>query len=399
MPAVSKKQQKFFGIVRAIQKGEQTPTTPETAKAAADMKKGDVKKFASTKHKGLPNKVVQKEELDKNDKPFVKKLVGKLRSGSKTHAKQADDLEKAMKEETTKADLYKAYSKGMKMMSGTPAFKAHQEKIKKMRKDLEKYNDLLRRNHMNISGNLIDQEGKDFQFQNYGKRFYYRVFTKNNFSCGGRFYGHWVLEIPALARQFLNMNGRPTRQIDYSACLLHIMYSTLNIVQHTGKDLYAMVDEDRSWVKAFCIIAPNTIKLRDACEQTVQELGLKWNKKNEKRVYKLANLISKAHGEIYNAYFFKGNDNGQKLINHESNIANEVIMHFVNKEILILSVNDGFIIENRYKRELVQIMEDKWVKHWKARGLNSSKPLIRETKHLTAYNSPIEDIFDKYVPL
>jgi len=100
MPALSKKQQKFFGIVRAIQKGEQTPTTPETAKAAADMKKSDVKKFASTKHKGLPEKKVTKEELDKNDKPFVKKLVGKLRKGSKTHAKQADDLEKAMKEES-----------------------------------------------------------------------------------------------------------------------------------------------------------------------------------------------------------------------------------------------------------------------------------------------------------
>ena len=41
-----------------------------------------------------------KEELDKKDKPFVKKLVGKLRKGSKTHAKQADDLEKAMKENT-----------------------------------------------------------------------------------------------------------------------------------------------------------------------------------------------------------------------------------------------------------------------------------------------------------
>ena len=61
MPALSKKQQKFFGIVRSIQKGEQTPTTPETAKAAADMKKGDVKKFASTKHKGLPEKKVTKE--------------------------------------------------------------------------------------------------------------------------------------------------------------------------------------------------------------------------------------------------------------------------------------------------------------------------------------------------
>ena len=56
MPAVSKKQQKFFGIVRAIQTGKMAPTTPETAKAAATMKKKDVKDFASTKHKGLPEK-------------------------------------------------------------------------------------------------------------------------------------------------------------------------------------------------------------------------------------------------------------------------------------------------------------------------------------------------------
>ena len=64
MPAVSKKQQRFFGIVRAIQKGEMAPTTPETAKAAADMKKSDVKDFASTKHKKLPEKVVSKESID-----------------------------------------------------------------------------------------------------------------------------------------------------------------------------------------------------------------------------------------------------------------------------------------------------------------------------------------------
>ena len=101
--ALSKKQQRFFGIVRAIQKGEQEPTTPETAKAAADMKKSDVKKYASTKHKKLPEKI--EEKLDKDDKPFVKKLVGKLRKGSKTHAKQADDLEKAMNENITDSEL------------------------------------------------------------------------------------------------------------------------------------------------------------------------------------------------------------------------------------------------------------------------------------------------------
>ena len=46
----------------------------------------------------IATKLAMKEELNDDDKPFVKKLVGKLRKGSKTHAKQADDLEKAMKE-------------------------------------------------------------------------------------------------------------------------------------------------------------------------------------------------------------------------------------------------------------------------------------------------------------
>ena len=45
--------------------------------------------------------VVKKEALNKDDKPFVKKLIGKLRKGSNTHAKQADDLEKAMKTEVS----------------------------------------------------------------------------------------------------------------------------------------------------------------------------------------------------------------------------------------------------------------------------------------------------------
>ena len=41
------------------------------------------------------------EILDKKDVPHVKKLVKKLRDGSKTHAKQADDLEVALKTEDT----------------------------------------------------------------------------------------------------------------------------------------------------------------------------------------------------------------------------------------------------------------------------------------------------------
>jgi hypothetical protein len=53
--AVSKKQQRFMGMVHATQKGEKAPSK-EVAKVAKSMGKKDAEDFASTKHKGLPEK-------------------------------------------------------------------------------------------------------------------------------------------------------------------------------------------------------------------------------------------------------------------------------------------------------------------------------------------------------
>ena len=95
MPALSKKQQRFFGIVRAIQKGEQAPTTPETAKAASDMKKTDVKKFASTKHKGLPEKKVTTEEIKLNRKisfPQMQERIRDAKERARAKKKEKDQL-------------------------------------------------------------------------------------------------------------------------------------------------------------------------------------------------------------------------------------------------------------------------------------------------------------------
>ena len=152
MPAVSKAQQKFFGIVRAIQKGEMAPTTPETAKVAATMKKKDVKDFASTKHKKLPEKVVAKEEsnpriprkkgqpanskkhsdlyTDENPKGTIhglgfkdvataKASVSKIRKSSRSHAHKiqaAVAMEQRAREmgKTSEAAVYRKYINSMK---------------------------------------------------------------------------------------------------------------------------------------------------------------------------------------------------------------------------------------------------------------------------------------------
>ena len=76
MPAQSKQQQKFMGLVHAIQKGDvpASDASPEAQKVAQDMKPSDVKDFASTSHKGLPRKV--KQEIVKRLKEYAMTLPG-----------------------------------------------------------------------------------------------------------------------------------------------------------------------------------------------------------------------------------------------------------------------------------------------------------------------------------
>jgi hypothetical protein len=62
--AVSKKQQRFMGMVHAAKTGKK-PASKEVAKTAKGMGKKDAKDFAATKHKGLPEKAkAKKKEKD-----------------------------------------------------------------------------------------------------------------------------------------------------------------------------------------------------------------------------------------------------------------------------------------------------------------------------------------------
>ena len=63
MPSKSKAQQRFFGMVDAYKKGEMKNASSKIKKAAKGMSMDDVKDFAETKHKGLPEKV--EENMDK----------------------------------------------------------------------------------------------------------------------------------------------------------------------------------------------------------------------------------------------------------------------------------------------------------------------------------------------
>lgn len=65
--AMSKAQQRFMGMVYAAKKGEPA-ASPEVAQSAKEVTKKEAKKFASTKHKGLPEKVKEEMECGSDDK-------------------------------------------------------------------------------------------------------------------------------------------------------------------------------------------------------------------------------------------------------------------------------------------------------------------------------------------
>jgi hypothetical protein len=99
--AVSKKQQKFMGMVHAAQKGDK-PASKEVAKVAKGMGKKDAKDFASTKHKDLPEKV-KEEGTDKEDQHAEragKKVTKDLEYDMKHKGKDDSKAERAGKKVT-----------------------------------------------------------------------------------------------------------------------------------------------------------------------------------------------------------------------------------------------------------------------------------------------------------
>ena len=100
MPAQSKSQQRFFGVVKAMQKGD-IPKKGKAGKIAKTMDKDDVDDFASTKHKGKPEKVKREQRVKELIKKMVREELAEMNEVripfSSSHIKQLKRAFKDMK--------------------------------------------------------------------------------------------------------------------------------------------------------------------------------------------------------------------------------------------------------------------------------------------------------------
>jgi hypothetical protein len=102
--AVSKKQQQFFGIVRAMQKGDMKKGG-EAGEVAKDMKVSDVKDFAKTKHKGLPTKKKSEGYADDQKEKTQRQLAAHEKAMIKSAKKSVEKYEKNKKVKGSKTNV------------------------------------------------------------------------------------------------------------------------------------------------------------------------------------------------------------------------------------------------------------------------------------------------------
>ena len=97
MPALSKQQQKLFGLALAVKRGDvpKSDVSDEIKGIVKTMSEKDIEKFASTKHKGLPEKKKIKEQLSYHH--FIKR------------AKQSSERMKSNKEKSREMAAASAY--------------------------------------------------------------------------------------------------------------------------------------------------------------------------------------------------------------------------------------------------------------------------------------------------
>ena len=91
MPASSKSQQRFMGMVHALQKGEISPdsVSGKVRDVAQSIDYDDAEDFASTKHKGKPEKVKQETKVRQLIRKMVREIMSEDFGGAYPKEKRA----------------------------------------------------------------------------------------------------------------------------------------------------------------------------------------------------------------------------------------------------------------------------------------------------------------------
>ncbi|TCK99470.1 hypothetical protein BXY66_3975 [Shimia isoporae] len=183
----------------------------------------------------------------------------------------------------------------------------------------------------------------------------YRVFNNRTFEHGGRFQGGWWQYVRKGVRRSILIDGQPTVEADYSGFNPAVLLAQAGM--QVPQDPYSVIPG-----------IENSKQLRDHAKATLAALL----HAKTKHVSEPRNFDEAAHGmtvqEFRNAVIagfpmiedMVGEKAGMRLQRAESDLAEQVMLHFVKQGHAILPIHDAFIVQSDLEDELVTVMQEKF---------------------------------------
>jgi hypothetical protein len=209
---------------------------------------------------------------------------------------------------------------------------------------------------LQIEKRTIQSFGLDgLDFQSHHNRLH-RVFNNGTFSLGGRFYGAFHLEIPKDLRKCILINGEPTVEPDYSALHIRMLYHLEGIDYR--EDPYAPIsgskEERKVYKKIFLVSinAQNETKAILAARNDLIENQIPCDLKFAS-IKECLGRIKAAHAPIAK---YLNTGIGLRLQNMDGRITELILKTLASEHIPALPVHDSFIVREKDKDLLIEVM-------------------------------------------
>ena len=277
-------------------------------------------------------------------------------------------------------------------------------KTKMMHMQLIDYNELLSHTFIDIPSleepvirlNPIGPDQPKFLYVTQSNKFVCRIFNRNSWNKGGRFYGGWWLLCPKEYRKQIFINDSPTNEIDYSGLHIVLLYARKGVDywSKVGTDPYAITPPDfltdkiraREIAKAMLLVAlnaKNDLAAIKAFRNKAKD-GTEEKKFSDEQLTTILGALRTKHPLIAANF---ASDAGIDLMNIDSKITALIIQQFVAKGIPILSVHDSYIVPYGEEDNLEDSMRSAFAQITGVKNVKMKEADKRFSKRLSFFES------------
>ncbi|WP_339643676.1 hypothetical protein [uncultured Porticoccus sp.] len=199
-----------------------------------------------------------------------------------------------------------------------------------------------------------------------------RIYNNSSFDFGGRLYHGWWQEIPSDFRPFIRINHTETVEVDYKAIQLRMIYAIREL--NTPRDPYlieGIPDEKRGVLKKIINIIINA----DSEHKARTRIELDYPEENTDL---LIRATIEKHSQISDLFY---SGEGSRLQRADSDLAVRIILRMMREfHTPVLPVHDSFIVRNRFRDELIQVMEEEFRSVYNRTGDTEIESDIRQDR-------------------